>query len=56
MTYIKALGIYRKQTGHKGISPKKGTKEYEEIMKILREHKGEEGSVVTKVMREHEVI
>jgi hypothetical protein len=36
MTYIKALAIFRKNSGHKGISPKKGTKEYDEIMKIMR--------------------
>lgn len=56
MTYIKALALYKSKTGHKGISPKKGTKEYDEIMKIMREHKGGSGSVVTKVMGEHGVI
>lgn len=56
MTYIKALALYKSKTGHKGISPKKGTKEYDEIMKIMREHKGASGSVVTKVMGEHGVI
>jgi hypothetical protein len=39
MTYIKALAIFKKETGHKGISPKKGSKEYEEIMKIMKDGK-----------------
>jgi hypothetical protein len=39
MTYIKALSIFRKNSGHKGISPKKGSKEYDEVMKILKEGK-----------------
>ena len=39
MTYIKALSIYKQQTGHKGISPKKGSKEYDEIIKIMKEGK-----------------
>lgn len=39
MTYIKALALYRTKSGHKGISPKKGTKEYDEIIKIMKEHK-----------------
>ena len=29
MTYIKALAIWKKETGKKGISPKKGSEEYE---------------------------
>jgi hypothetical protein len=29
MTYLKAFAIYKKETGHKGISPKKGSDEYE---------------------------
>lgn len=36
MTFIKALGIYKQQTGHKGISPKKGSAEYDAIMKIMK--------------------
>jgi hypothetical protein len=39
MTYIKALALWKKQSGHKGISPKKGSKEYDEVMKIMKEHK-----------------
>lgn len=39
MTYIKALALYRTKSGHKGISPKKGTKEYDEVIKIMKEHK-----------------
>lgn len=39
MTYIKALAIWKQKSGHKGISPKKGTEAYEEVMKIMREHK-----------------
>jgi hypothetical protein len=38
MTYIKALALWKKESGHKGISPKKGSKEYDEVMKIFREH------------------
>ena len=41
MTYIKALSIWKKENGHKGISPKKGTKEYDQIMKIMKDHKKE---------------
>jgi hypothetical protein len=29
MTYIKALALWKKESGHKGISPKKGTEEYD---------------------------
>jgi len=36
MTYLKAFAIYKKETGHKGISPKKGSKEYDEIIKIMK--------------------
>lgn len=36
MTFIKALGIYKKESGHKGISPKKGSAEYDAIMKIMK--------------------
>ena len=39
MTYLKAFAIYKKETGHKGISPKKGSKEYEEIIKIMKDGK-----------------
>jgi len=35
MTYIKAFNMWKKTTGHKGISPKKNTKEYDEIMAIM---------------------
>jgi len=41
MTYIKALAMWKKQSGYKGISPKKGTKEYDEVMKIMKEHKNQ---------------
>jgi hypothetical protein len=37
MTYIKALAIWKEGSGKKGISPKKGSGEYDEVMKILRE-------------------
>lgn len=36
MTFIKALGIYKKESGHKGISPKKGSAEYDAIIKIMK--------------------
>jgi hypothetical protein len=36
MTYIKALAMWKKESGHKGISPKKGSKEYEAVMKIMK--------------------
>ena len=36
MTYLKAFSIYKKETGHKGISPKKGSAEYDEIIKIMK--------------------
>lgn len=39
MTYLKAFSIYKKETGHKGISPKKGSKEYEAILKIMKDGK-----------------
>ena len=39
MTYLKAFSIYKKETGHKGISPKKGSKEYEAIIKIMKDGK-----------------
>jgi hypothetical protein len=39
MTYLKAFAIYKKETGHKGISPKKGSKEYEAIIKIMTDGK-----------------
>ena len=41
MTYIKAFQIWREKQEPKyvGLSPKKGTPEYDEIMKILRENK-----------------
>jgi len=39
MTYLKAFSIYKKETGHKGISPKKGSKEYEAIIKIMTDGK-----------------
>ena len=35
MTYIKAFGMYKKETGYKGLSPKKDTPEYHVIMKIM---------------------
>ena len=41
MTYLKAFALYKKETGHKGISPKKGSDEYEQIMKIMKEGKKE---------------
>lgn len=53
MTYIKALAMWKTKSGHKGISPKRGTKEYQEIMEIM---KGGQSSVVTKVMSEHGVV
>ncbi len=39
MTYIKALKMWKEKTGNKGISPKKDSKEYQEIIAIMNEHK-----------------
>lgn len=39
MTYLKAFKIWREKTGYSGLSPKKNTEQYKEIMSILAEHK-----------------
>ena len=39
MTYLKAFAIWRGKNNYSGLSPKKSTKEYNEIMEILNEHK-----------------
>ena len=40
MTYIKALALWKKESGKTGISPKKGSDEYDQVMKIFRDHQG----------------
>lgn len=47
MTYLKAFAIWREKNNYSGLSPKKNTKEYEEIMQILNEHKAKQTSTVT---------
>jgi hypothetical protein len=37
MTYIKAFALWREKNNYSGLSPKRDSKEYQEIMTILRE-------------------
>lgn len=39
MTYLKAFKIWKEKTGYRGLSPKKDTDQYKQIMVILNEHK-----------------
>lgn len=39
MTYLKAFSIWKQKTGYSGLSPKKNTDEYNQVMAILNEHK-----------------
>ena len=37
MTYLKAFSIWKQKNNYSGLSPKKNSKEYDEIMTILKE-------------------
>jgi hypothetical protein len=39
MTYLKAFAMWREKNNYTGLSPKKDTDQYKEIMAILAEHK-----------------
>ena len=39
MTYLKAFSIWKQKNNYHGLSPKKDTDEYKQVMAILNEHK-----------------